>query len=114
MASDSPLEKGTANTTFPKEADMQIDYMLACGIVWRRTADPVAGWELIEGLGSEDPRIQEIAKTLLVECGEPSMKLLESAVAVGIVSPAAAGPCIAEILGAYREHGFALCGHSIN
>ena len=93
---------------------MQVDYMLACGIVWRRTADPVAGWGLIEGLESKDPCIQEMAKTLLVECGEPSMKLLESAVAMGIVNPETAGPCMAEILGAYHERGFALCGHSVN
>jgi hypothetical protein len=37
---------------------MDVDYMLACGLAWRRTADPVAGWELIEGLESNDPCIQ--------------------------------------------------------
>ena len=25
---------------------MDVDYMLACGIVLRKTADPEAGWEL--------------------------------------------------------------------
>ena len=78
---------------------MNVDYMLACGIVWRRTADPVAGWGLIEGLASKDPCIQEIAKTILVQCGESSMSLLESAVAAGMVSPDSAAPCMAEILG---------------
>jgi len=27
---------------------MNPDYMLACGIVWRKTADPEAGWELVK------------------------------------------------------------------
>jgi hypothetical protein len=93
---------------------MEVDYMLACGIVWQRTADPVAGMELIEGLESKDPCIQEIAKTILVECGEPSMKLLESAVTAGIVSPDSAGPCMAEILGSHHEQDFVLCGQFVN
>jgi hypothetical protein len=93
---------------------MEVDYILACGIVWRRTSDPVAGWELIEGLESKDPCIQEIAKTILVECGEPSMKLLESAVATGIVSPDSAGPCMAAILGAHCQDDLVACGQSVN
>lgn len=91
---------------------MDVDYMLACAIVWRSTADPVAGWELIEGLESKDPCIQEIAKTILVQCGEPSMNLLESAVAAGIVSPDSAGPCMAEILGAQRRDTTTFVGNA--
>ena len=77
---------------------MDIDYVLACGIVWRRTADPEAGWDLVDGLKSRDPEVRVLAQTLLVESGENSMGLLESALAVGIVDPDLAGPCMAEIL----------------
>jgi hypothetical protein len=73
-------------------------YMLACGIVWRKTADPDAGWELVEGLESSDPCLRVLARSLLVENGEQSMNLLESAVATGKVSPQVAGPLMAEIL----------------
>jgi len=77
---------------------MNTDYVLACGIVWRRTGDPEAGWDLVDGLRSRDPEVRVLAQTLLVETGESSMKLLESALAVGIVDPEVAGPCMAEIL----------------
>jgi len=34
---------------------MDVNYTLACGIVWRKTADPEAGWELVAALKSSDP-----------------------------------------------------------
>jgi hypothetical protein len=77
---------------------MNADYMLACGIVWRRTADPEAGWDLVEGLESMDPELRLLAQTFLVESGEHAIGLLESALAAGIVDPSVAGPCMAEIL----------------
>lgn len=77
---------------------MNTDYMLACGVVWRRTADPEAGWDLVDGLKSRDPEVRVLAQTLLVESGESSMGLLESALAAGVVDPDVAGPCMAEIL----------------
>lgn len=77
---------------------MNVDYMLACGIVWRRTADPEAGWDLIDGLKSRDLEVRLLAQALLIESGEISMGLLESALAVGIVEPNVACPCMAEIL----------------
>lgn len=77
---------------------MDANYMLACGIVWRKTADPEAGWELVEALQSRDPSLRLLAQSLLVETGKDSMDLLEGAVARGILSPEAAGPCMAEIL----------------
>jgi len=77
---------------------MNTDYMLACGVVWRRTGDPEAGWDLVDGLKSRDPEVRVLAQTLLIESGESSMGLLESALAVGIVDPEVAGPCMAEIL----------------
>lgn len=77
---------------------MNTDYMLACGIVWRRTADPEAGWDLVDGLKSRDPEVRVLAQTLLIESGERSMGLLESALTAGIVDTEVAGPCMAEIL----------------
>jgi hypothetical protein len=73
-------------------------YMLACGIVWRKTADPEAGWELVEALQSTDPTLRLLAQSLLVETGKDSMDLLEDAVARGVLRPEVAGPCMAEIL----------------
>jgi hypothetical protein len=77
---------------------MDANFMLACGILWQKTADPEAGWELVEALESPDPHLRFLAQTLLVENGEDSMRLLESAVTTGLVSPQVAGPCMAEIL----------------
>lgn len=77
---------------------MNTDYMLACGVVWRKTDDPEAGWDLVDGLRSRDPEVRVLAQTLLIESGESSMGLLESALAGGIVDPDVAGPCMAEIL----------------
>lgn len=77
---------------------MDIEYVLACGIVWRKTADPDAGLELVVGLQSRDPELRLLAQTLLVESGENSMELLESALTAGVVGPDVAAPCMAEIL----------------
>jgi hypothetical protein len=77
---------------------MNTDYVLACGVVWRRTADPEAGWDLVDGLKSRDPEVRVLAQTLLVESGENSMGLLESALAMGVIDTDVAGPCMAEIL----------------
>jgi hypothetical protein len=83
---------------------MDANYMLVCGIVWRKTADPEAGWELVEALESPDPCLRQFAQSLLVENGKDSMDLLEGAVARGIVSPQVAGPCMAEILRRGQAH----------
>ena len=85
---------------------MNTEYMLACGVVWRRTADPEAGWGLVDGLKSQDPEVRMLAQTLLSEGGENAMGLLESALAVGIVDPDVAGPCMAEILRTKRANQF--------
>jgi len=77
---------------------MNADYILACGVVWRKTADPEAGWDLVDGLKSMDSEVRLLAQTFLVESGESSLGLLESALALGIVDPDVAGPCMAEIL----------------
>ena len=90
---------------------MDANYMLACGIVWRKTADPEEGWELVEALESPDPRLRLLAQNLLVENGEDSMDLLVSAVTSGIISPEVAGPCMAEIL--QSERARETCGQTI-
>jgi hypothetical protein len=77
---------------------MDANYMLTCGIVWRQTADPESGWELVEALESPDPALRLLAQSLLLENREDSLCLLESAVATGIICPEVAGPCMAEIL----------------
>jgi len=77
---------------------MNPDYMLACGIVWRKTGDPEAGLQLVEGLESGDPKLRLLAQAILVESGEVSMGLLENALVSGVVTPDTVGPCMAEIL----------------
>jgi hypothetical protein len=77
---------------------MNTDSLLACGVLWRKMADPEAGWDLVDGLKSRDPEVRVLAHTLLVESGDSSMELLESALALGIVDPDVAGPSMAEIL----------------
>lgn len=77
---------------------MNQEYMLACAIVWRKTADPEAGLELVEALESADLRVRALAQAILIDGAESSMSLLEGALVAGVVSPEAAGPCMAEIL----------------
>lgn len=72
--------------------------MLACGIIWRNTADPDAGWELVAALGSPDLELRHIARQMLVEQREDAMALLERAVSAGIIAPEVAGPCMGELL----------------
>ena len=74
------------------------DYVIACALIWRSTADDDAAQELLCALESADSNLKAIAEAFLVECGEESMWLLEDAVAEGCLSPAFAGPCMAEIL----------------
>ncbi len=77
---------------------MDANYVLACGIVWYKTADAEAGSELVEALQSPDPCVRRLAHTLLAEAGEQSMGLLESALTNGDLCTQIAGPCMAEIL----------------
>lgn len=89
---------------------MDANYILACGIVWRKTADPEAGWELVEALQFSNPNLRMLAQTFLIETGKDSMELLEGAVARGAVSPEVAGPCMAEIL--RRGQARQICAHA--
>ena len=77
---------------------MNPDYVIACGLVWRKTGDPEAGWELIEALESADPSVRAVARLLLVDQGEDSLLLLEDALVTGTLKPATASECMAEIM----------------
>ena len=65
---------------------MNPDYTLACGILWHKTADPEAGWELVESLESPDLNVRALARALLIDGEEDSLRLLESALTTGVVS----------------------------
>jgi hypothetical protein len=82
---------------------MELDYMLVCGVIWQETGHITAGWELIHGLKSRDLCVRLIAKEILVETGKRSMNLLESAFAVGSVTPDSAGACLAELFRAQSK-----------
>ena len=77
---------------------MNLDYVIACGLVWRKTGDPEAGWELIEALESADPSVRAVARLLLVDKGEDSLLLLEDALVTGAINRATASGCMAEIM----------------
>ncbi len=81
---------------------MDANYMLACGIVWRKTADREAGWELVEALGSPDPEVRQFAQYTLLERRDQAMELLEDAITVGVLTPETAGPCMVELIRAGR------------
>jgi hypothetical protein len=77
---------------------MNTESLLACGVVFRSTADPEAGWKLVEGLESRDPLVRMLAQTFLVEGGATSLNMLETALSAGVVSTDVVSLCIAEIL----------------
>ncbi len=77
---------------------MNETYLFACGIVWQKTGDAEAGWELIEGLRSPDPYVNSLAAVVLVGTGLRSLELLETAVKDGILTPEQAAPCMMDIL----------------
>src|SRR5205085_2029824 len=81
---------------------MDANYMLACGIVWSKTADPDAGWELVEALASPDPELRQLARDMLSHRRDNAMALLEGAVGAGVLTPEVAGPCIVDLLRASR------------
>lgn len=81
---------------------MNAEFLLACGVVFRRTADLEAAWQLVEGLASEDAALRVLAQTFLVEGGAVSMSMLETALAAGVVDSDVVGPCMVEILASQR------------
>lgn len=77
---------------------MDASYSLACGIVWQKTADPDAGWELVHALGCPDEGVRKLARHMLVQRRTDAIALLEEGITAGIVRPDIAGPCIVELL----------------
>jgi hypothetical protein len=77
---------------------MNEGYLLACGIVWQKTGEPDAGWELIEALRSHDPYLQSLAAVVLVGSGLRSLELLQDAVRSGALTTEQAVPCIMDLL----------------
>ena len=73
-------------------------FIVACGIVWRKTADPEAGWSLVAALDSPDASMRSLAEDLLATGGDESLALLEAAVEAGVLSPEQAAPCISQLL----------------
>lgn len=74
---------------------MELRYVFACGIVWRYTADPEAGWELIRALRDDDRDVQELAGLMLADTSQNSASLLNAAIARGGIS----GKDAAEVFG---------------
>jgi hypothetical protein len=93
---------------------IDLESLLAIGIVFRNTADPEAGWKLLEGLESPDPALRILAQTLLVEGGSASMSILEGALSTGAVSTDTAAPCIAAILRAQIQPKWIASQHVLN
>lgn len=77
---------------------MNVHYMVACGMVWHKTADPDAGLELVEALGSPDPELRQIARHMLMQRRDNAVTLLEGAIVSGILNPEIAGGCMVELL----------------
>lgn len=91
-----------------------LESLLTTGVVFRNTADPEAGWRLLEGLESPDPALRILAQTFLVEGGSASMTILEGALSTGAVSTDAAAPCIAAILRAQIQPKWIASEHELN
>jgi hypothetical protein len=77
---------------------MDETFIIACGVVWRKTADPEAGWSLVAALDSPDPSIRSLAEAMLAAGADDSLALLEAAVEAGVLSPEKAAPCISQLL----------------
>ena len=48
-----------------RSSELDLLYLLACVILWRKTADVNAGWEVIRALASPDPHTREVVADLL-------------------------------------------------
>jgi HEAT repeat protein len=72
-------------------------YAYACAVVWCRSGEKEAGWELVRALTAEDSDIREIASNALAETGARSMPLLETALMLKQITPEQAAPCLQQI-----------------
>lgn len=67
-------------------------------MVWCRSGEKDAGWELVRALNDADSEIREIASSALVEAGPPSLSLIEAALTLKEITPEQAAPCLLQIL----------------
>ncbi len=61
--------------------------MLACGIVWSKTADPDAGWELVKALASPDPELRQFTRDMLMHRRDNAMHSLRALLAQAFSLP---------------------------
>ena len=72
--------------------------LLICGSLWQNLGDDDAGWELIRCLRSSDPQVRGTAQGFLLEAGPRSIKLLQAAVAAGVLDGTVAAECIVTLI----------------
>lgn len=79
-------------------ANLKTAYAYACAVLWCRSGEKEAGWELVRALTAEDSDVREIASDALAESGARSMSLLEMALAMKQITPEQAAPCLQQIV----------------
>jgi HEAT repeat protein len=77
---------------------MSSAFTYACAVVWCRTGEKDAGWELIRALNDRECEVREIASSALAEAGPRSLSLIEAALTLKAITPEQAAPCLFTIL----------------
>ncbi len=73
-------------------------FTYACAVVWCRSGEKEAGWELIRALADVEREVREIAASALSEAGPQSLSLIEAALTLKKITPEQAAPCLLTIL----------------
>jgi len=82
---------------------MELGFVYACGILWCRTREQDAAWELVRALNSSDEEIRDMARIALAEGGAESLSFLEMALSTNEITPEQAAPCLLDILAVLPE-----------
>lgn len=69
------------------------NYLMLCGMVWAQFGKEDAGLELIRALGSEDPDVRVLARTLLGQVEGGSKQLIGEALWKNEISAETASIC---------------------
>ncbi len=77
---------------------MKSAFTYACAVVWCRSGEKDAGWELITALSDVECEVREIATSALSEAGPRSLSLIEAALTIKKITPEQAAPCLLSIL----------------
>jgi len=72
---------------------MNGDYLVLCGMLWAQFGQREAGLELIRALGSTDPDVRVLARTLLEQAEGGSRELIGEALAEDQISVGMASLC---------------------